>query len=71
MKKKTSLFEKDLVEMYTKDSLFVLSNEYHYKTESYYRVVLRESQNGYKIVPSSSEILDSYVVPICLTKSEL
>jgi len=69
--KKTSLFEKDITEMYSDNNLFVLSNEYHYKTESYYRIVLRENQNGYKITPSSREILDAYVVPICLTKAQM
>jgi len=69
--KKTSLFDKDITEMYSGNNLFVLSNEYHYKTESYYRIVLRENQNGYKITPSSDEVLDAYVVPICLTKAEM
>jgi len=69
--KKISLFEKDITEMYSKNNLFILSNEYHYKTESYYRIVLRENQNGYKITPSSDQILDAYVIPICLTKAQM
>jgi len=69
--KKISLFDKDITEMYSGNNLFVLSNEYHYKTESYYRIVLRENQNGYKITPSSDQILDAYVIPICLTKAQM
>ena len=71
LNKKTELFDKDLTEMYSGNALFVLSNEYHYKTESYYRIVLRENQNGFKITPSSDEVLDAYVVPICLTKADM
>ncbi len=62
---------KGISEIYSDNDLFILSSEYHYKTEPYYQIVLRENQNGYKITPSSNKVLDAYVVPICLTMAKI
>lgn len=71
LSKKLSHLNKEISEIYSDNDIFILSSEYHYKTEPYYRIVLREAQNGYRITPSSNNVLDAYVVPICLTKAEM
>jgi hypothetical protein len=60
-----------------KDSLFVLkrkdvyhiiSESYYYKTDPYY-TILRLELEGKKVEPSSSAVLDAYVIPICLERA--
>lgn len=59
-----------------KDSLFVIrrndihhviSENYYYKTEPYY-TILRHELEGKRVEPSSSAVLDAYVIPICLSR---
>ena len=61
----------------TRDSLFVLRRnaEYHviaesyfYKTEPYYTILSLEYE-GKKVKPSSSSVLDAYVIPVCLERA--
>jgi hypothetical protein len=62
-----------------KDSLFtiirddishVISENYSYKTEAYYAILHHELE-GTPVRPSSSAILDAYVVPVCLERAKL
>ncbi len=62
-----------------KDSLFILkrgenshviSEDYTYKTDTYYTILQRE-MNGENIQPSSSAVIDAFVVPICLERAKL
>jgi len=62
----------------TKDSLFVMkrddtwhivSEDYSYKTESYYTILQYELE-GKTVHPSSDTVLDAYVVPICLERAK-
>lgn len=62
-----------------KDSLFVLkrgenshvvSEDYSYKTDTYYTILQREMK-GENIQPSSSAVIDAFVVPICLERAKL
>ena len=62
-----------------KDSLFtlrrngvlhIISENYSYKTESYYTILHHELE-GNLVRPSSSAVLDAYVVPICLERAKL
>ena len=62
-----------------KDSLYVIrrngvyhiiSENYSYKTESYY-TILDHELGGKTVRPSSRAILDAYIVPICLERAKL
>jgi len=62
-----------------KDSLFIIrrgdmfhiiSENYAFKTETYYSI-LRYEMEGKPVRPSSSAVLDAYVVPICLERAKL
>jgi len=52
------------------DSQYIINESYFYKTEPYYTIVKNEHE-GMKTVPSSSDVLDAYIVPICLEKAKL
>jgi hypothetical protein len=52
------------------DSRYIINESYFYKTEPYYTIVKNEHE-GIKTVPSSSDVLDAYIVPICLEKAKL
>ena len=52
------------------DTQYIINESYFYKTEPYYTIVKNE-HDGIKTVPSSSEVLDAYIVPICLEKAKL
>lgn len=52
------------------DLQYIINESYFYKTEPYYTIVQNEYQ-GIKTVPSSSDVLDAYIVPICLEKAKL
>ncbi|MDM7934141.1 MAG: RimK-like ATPgrasp N-terminal domain-containing protein [Methanothrix sp.] len=59
--------------MYTlkeNDSRYIVNESYFYKTEPYYTIVENENE-GIRTVPSSSDVLDAYIVPICLEKAKL
>lgn len=60
-----------------KDSLFILrrndihhviSENYYYKTEPYY-TILKHELEGKRVEPSSSAVLDAYVIPLCLERA--
>lgn len=52
------------------DSQYIVNESYFYKTEPYYTIVTNENE-GIKTTPSSSDVLDAYIVPICLEKAKL
>ena len=63
----------------TKDSFFtiwrdgayhIISENYFYKTEPYYTILQLELE-GKPVKPSSSSVLDAYVVPVCLERAHL
>ena len=47
---------------------FVVSENYFYKTRTYYSIV-RSEVAGTPLSPSSSEVVEAYVVPVCLMKA--
>jgi hypothetical protein len=62
-----------------RDSLFILlrdgifhiiSENYSYKTETYYSILTHELESK-PVMPSTRSILDAYVVPICLERAKL
>lgn len=46
----------------------VVAEDYYYKSETYYRILYGELK-GERVVPSSRELLEAFVVPICLEKA--
>jgi len=48
----------------------VIAEDYSYKTEAYY-TILRHELAGEDIRPSSRDVLDAFVVPICLERAKL
>jgi hypothetical protein len=48
----------------------VICEDYSYKTDSYY-TILRMEMEGKAIKPSTSAIIDAFVVPICLERAKL
>jgi hypothetical protein len=64
------IIRRDAIHLKTEDAFtYVVSENYFYKTESYYNIV-RNEVLGRNIVPSSSEVIEAYVVPVCLTKAK-
>jgi hypothetical protein len=49
---------------------YIVNESYFYKTEPYYAIVRNENE-GIRTIPSSSDVLDAYIVPICLEKAKL
>ena len=52
------------------NSQYIVNESYFYKTEPYYAIVKNENE-GIKTTPRSSDVLDAYIVPICLEKAKL
>ncbi|MDD1659445.1 MAG: RimK-like ATPgrasp N-terminal domain-containing protein [Methanomicrobiales archaeon] len=48
---------------------YVISEDYSYKTEAYYRILTLEME-GKETIPSTRDILEAYVVPVCLTRAK-
>jgi hypothetical protein len=48
----------------------VISEDYSYKTESYY-TILNYELIGINVRPTSSAVLDAYIVPMCLERAKL
>ncbi len=48
----------------------VISEDYSYKTESYYTILDLEIR-GLNVRPASSAVLEAYVVPMCLERAKL
>jgi RimK-like ATPgrasp N-terminal domain len=68
---KVQVPKKDIMYTLKEDnSQYIINESYFYKTEPYYTIVKNEYE-GIKTVPSSSDVLDAYIVPICLEKAKL
>jgi hypothetical protein len=62
---------KDSLHILERDGIrHVISEDYSYKTEPYY-TILNYELNGINVRPSSSAVLDAYVVPMCLERAKL
>jgi len=70
-KRKDHIPKKDIMYVLKEDdSQYIVNESYFYKTEPYYTIVKNEN-DGIKTIPSSSDVLDAYIVPICLEKAKL
>lgn len=69
--KKEHVPKKDIMYTLEEDnSQYIINESYFYKTEPYYTIVKNEHE-GIQTIPSSSDVLDAYIVPICLEKAKL
>ena len=63
------LLRRDLIHERVRDGVtYLISEDYSYKTEAYYRI-LTLGMEGKETVPSAGDLLDAYVVPICLARA--
>jgi len=63
--------KKDIMYTLLEDgSQYIVNESYFYKTEPYYTIVKNEN-DGIMTTPSSKDVLDAYIVPICLEKAKL
>jgi hypothetical protein len=69
-KREPALNRDNFFEIRHQDTRHIISEDYSYKTESYY-TILRHELEGTPVKPSSSAVLDAYVVPICLERAHL
>ena len=64
------LLGRDLIHERVRGGLtYIISEDYSYKTEAYYRILTLEME-GKETVPSTEDLLDAYVVPVCLTRAK-
>ena len=64
------LLRRDLIHEKVRGGLTcIVSEDYSYKTEAYYRILSLEME-GREVVPSTRDILEAYVVPVCLTRAK-
>jgi hypothetical protein len=52
------------------DTFHIISENYSYKTETYYSILHHELE-GIPVRPSSVAVLDAYIVPVCLERAKL
>jgi hypothetical protein len=70
MKGNGRLLRRDLIHEKVRDRLtYIVSEDYSYKTEAYYRILSLEME-GRETVPSTKDLLEAYVVPVCLARAE-
>ena len=69
-KKDRFLKEDSIFTVSMDDSMHVVSENHFYKSEAYYTAV-RSEISGINTVPSSGQVIEAYVVPICLEKARL
>ncbi len=62
--------EDEILALPSEDCTHIVSENHFYKTEGYYALVKNEV-NGINTFPRSSDVIDAYVVPICLEKAKL
>ena len=72
MKEKRDRFlrQDEIVTLDLEDSTHVVSENHFYKSEGYYALVKNEI-SGINTLPRSADVIDAYIVPICLEKAKL
>jgi hypothetical protein len=69
-RRETNILKDSLYTLRRDDIYHIISENYSYKTETYYSILSHELE-GKAVRPSSRAILDAYVVPICLERAKL
>lgn len=70
VRREPSLFRDALFVIRRDQCYHIIAESYFYKTEPYYTILAYENQ-GKPVKPSSSSVLDAYVIPVCLEKAKL
>jgi len=70
MKRDLNIIRDSILTVRRGDTFHIISENYSYKTEAYYAILHHELE-GTPVRPSSSAILDAYVVPVCLERAKL
>jgi hypothetical protein len=69
MKGSRRLLRRDLIhEKVRGGATYIVAEDYSYKTEAYYRILTLEME-GTGTIPSTKDLLDAYVVPVCLARA--
>jgi len=69
-RREPNLLKDSLYTIRRDDTYHIISENYSYKTETYYSILSHELE-GKPVRPSSRAVLDAYVVPICLERAKL
>jgi len=69
-KREAAISRDALFTIWRDNAWHVISGNYFYKTESYYSILHHEME-GKTVRPSSADVLDAYVVPVCLERAHL
>lgn len=70
MKGNGRLLRRDVIHEKVRAGLtYLIAEDYSYKTEAYYRILALEME-GRAVVPSTKDLLEAYVVPVCLARAE-
>ncbi len=64
----TSLKKDTIYEKVEGGTTYFVSDNYFYKSETYYRIIRQEIQ-GKRTIPSARDLIEAFVVPICLEKA--
>jgi hypothetical protein len=64
------LKQDEIITLNLEDSTHVVSENHFYKSEGYYALVKNEI-SGINTLPRSADVIDAYIVPICLEKAKL
>lgn len=65
-----SIARDSLLSVWRDNTCHIISEDYSYKTEPYY-AILQHELDGIPVRPASADVLDAYVVPICLERAHL
>ena len=69
-RRETAIPRDTIFTVWREDTCHIVSENYSYKSESYYSI-LRNEMDGTPVLPSSAAVLDAYVVPVCLERAYL
>jgi hypothetical protein len=69
-RKNHSLHKDSLIILKRGEISHVISENYSYKTDTYYTILQMEME-GKRVKPSTAAVIDAFVVPICLERAKL
>jgi hypothetical protein len=69
IKRDHGLIKDSLFTLQRVDGWHVISEDYSYKTDSYY-TILQMEMDGKRVEPSTAALIDAFVVPICLERAK-
>ena len=70
VKRDHGLIKDTLFTLHRENGYHIVSENYSYKTDSYY-TILKMEMDGKTVKPSTAAVIDAFVVPICLERAKL